>query len=40
MLILVPTNLRKLLFNAYHTSGVGDHLGINKTLVVMRLSLL
>ena len=40
MLIIVPKNLRKLLFDAYHASGVGGHLGINKTLVVMRLRFL
>ena len=37
MLIMVPPTLRKLIFDAYHTSGIGGHLGINKTVIVLRL---
>ena len=40
MLIIVPKDLQKTVFDAYHASGVGGHLGINKTLVVLRLSFL
>ena len=40
MLLIVPNRLRRLLFDAYHTSGIGGHLGINKTLVVLRLRFL
>ena len=40
MLILVPQGLRKTVFNAYHASGVGGHLRINKTLAVLRLHFL
>ena len=40
MLIIVPQDLRRLVFDDYHASSVGGHLGINKTLVVLRLSFL
>ena len=40
MLIIVPKNLRKLIFDAYHASGVGGHLGISKILAVLRLRFL
>ena len=40
MLIIVPASMRKLIFDAYHASGIGGHLGINKTLVVLRLRFL
>ena len=39
-LIIVPKNLKKLIFDTYHASGVGGHLGINETLVVLKLEFL
>ena len=38
--LLVPNALRRILFEAYHASGTGGHLGINKTLIVLRLRFL
>ena len=35
--LLVPAGLRRILFDAYHANGIGGHLGINKTLVVLQL---
>ena len=40
MLLIVPQSLRKFIFDAYHASGIVGHLGINKTLVVIRLPFL
>ena len=36
MLIIIPQDLCRIVFDAYHASGVGDHLGINKTIVALR----
>ena len=40
MLLIVPRGLRKIIFDAYHASGIGCHLGINKTLTTIRLRFL
>lgn len=40
MLLIVPKGLRRLIFDAYHASGIGRHLDINKTLTVLRLRFL
>ena len=40
MLIIVPKNLRMLIFDVYHASGVDGRLGISKSLIVMRLRFL
>ena len=37
MLIIVPSEFKKLIFIAYHASGIGGNLGINKRLCVLRL---
>lgn len=37
---LVPNGLRRILYEAYHASGLGGHLGINKTLIVLCLRFL
>ena len=34
-LIVVPTKLRKTTFQAYHTTGVGGHMGSYKTLLIL-----
>lgn len=39
-LLLVPSGIWRIMFEVYHTSGVGGHLGINKTLIVLRLRFL
>ena len=40
MLMIVPQDLRRVIFDAYHASGVGGQLCVNKTLVVLRLRFL
>ena len=40
MLLIVPSGLRRIIFDAYHASGTGGHLGINTTLTVLRLRFL
>ena len=37
MLIIVPHDMRRTFFDAYHASAVRGLLGINKTLVVLGL---
>ena len=39
-IIIVPQGLIKLIFDAYHDSGVGGHIGINKTVLVLQLRFL
>ena len=39
-LLLVPKALTRMVFAAYHASGIGGHVGINKTLLVLRLRFL
>ena len=40
MLLIVPKGLRRIIFDAYHASGIGGHLGINTTLTALRLRFL
>ena len=37
MLIIVSQEMQRVTLNTYHVSGVGGHLGIIETLVVLRL---
>lgn len=37
MLMIVPKSLRRMIFDSYHASRIGGHLGINKTLTVICL---
>lgn len=40
VILLVPKGLTWLLIDAYHAGGIGGHLGINKTILVLRLRFL
>ena len=37
MLLIVPSGLRRTIFDAYHAGGVGGHLKIKKAVTVLRL---
>lgn len=40
LLLIMPSGLRRLIFDAHHTGGAGGHFKINKTLTVLRLHFL
>ena len=40
IMMIVPQGLTRLIFDAYHASGIGRHFGINKTLLVLRIRFL